>query len=103
MIKVVLSAKNKELRKINILGHADYNFNGNDIVCSSVSSIMTTTVNGILRFNNKYISYQEKKDDFEIVINEHNEIVDNLIENMIDLFKELERDYPKNIKIEEEN
>ena len=97
MIKVIVSTD-----KINILGHADFGTYGKDIVCSSVSSIMTTTVNGILRFNNKYISYKEKENDFQIVINEHNEIVDNLIENMISLFKELEQDYPKNIKIEEE-
>ena len=97
MIKVIVSTD-----KINILGHADFGTYGKDIVCSSVSSIMITTVNGILRFNKKYISYKEKENDFQIVINEHNEIVDNLIENMISLFKELEQDYPKNIKIEEE-
>ena len=97
MIKIIVSTN-----KINIIGHADFGTYGKDIVCSSVSSIMTTTVNGILRFNNKYISYKEKENDFQIVINEHNEIVDNLIENMISLFKELEQDYPKNIKIEEE-
>ena len=97
MIKIIVSTN-----KINIIGHADFGTYGKDIVCSSVSSIMTTTINGILRFNNKYISYQKKENDFQIVINEHNEIVDNLIENMISLFKELEQDYPKNIKIEEE-
>ena len=97
MIKIIVSTN-----KINIIGHADFGTYGKDIVCSSVSSIMTTTINGILRFNNKYISYQKKENDFQIVINELNEIVDNLIENMISLFKELEQDYPKNIKIEEE-
>ena len=97
MIKIIVSTD-----KINILGHADFGTYGKDIVCSSVSSIMTTTVNGILRFNNKYISYKKNENEFSIVINEHNEIVDNLIENMISLFKELEKDYPKNIKIEEE-
>ena len=97
MIKIIVSTN-----KINIIGHADFGTYGKDIVCSSVCSIMTTTINGILRFNNKYISYQKNENDFQIVINEHNEIVDNLIENMISLFKELEQDYPKNIKIEEE-
>ena len=49
MIKVkVLSMKN-HIDRIDILGHADYEEYGKDIVCSSVSSIMTTTVNGILR------------------------------------------------------
>jgi uncharacterized protein YsxB (DUF464 family) len=52
MIKVVVSTN-----KINILGHADFSTYGKDIVCSSVSSIMTTTINGILRFNKNYISY----------------------------------------------
>ncbi len=98
MIKVIVSKD-----KINILGHADYSTYGKDIVCSSVSSIMTTTVNGILRFDKNNISYQEKENDFEITINKHNEITDNLISNMIDLFKQLEKDYPKNIEIEEEN
>ena len=97
MIKIIVSTD-----KINILGHADFGTYGKDIVCSSVSSIMITTVNGILRFNKKYISYKKNENEFSIVINEHNEIVDNLIENMISLFKELEQDYPKNIKIEEE-
>jgi uncharacterized protein YsxB (DUF464 family) len=97
MIKVIVSTD-----KISILGHANFGTYGKDIVCSSVSSIMTTTVNGILRFNKKYISYESKENEFQIVINEHNEIVDNLIDNMISLFKEIEKDYPKNIKIEEE-
>jgi len=103
MIRVVVSASAKEITKITILGHADYDCYGKDIVCSSVSSIVTTTINGILMFDRDNLSYDEQKDHFEIIINKHNNIVDNLVTNMINLLKELEQDYPKNIKIEEED
>ena len=103
MIKVQISVKDNNIKKINIKGHADYDDYGIDIVCSSVSSITITTVNAILMFDKNYISYNEKKDNFEIVINENNDITNKLIQNMINLLTELSQDYPKNIKIEEED
>ena len=103
MIKVLISAKDNNIKQINIKGHADYDDYGKDIVCSSVSSITITTVNAILMFDKNYISYNEKKDNFEIVINENNDITNKLIRNMINLLTELSQDYPKNIKIEEED
>lgn len=102
MLKVVIKNQDNKLKKINLLGHANYDDYGKDIVCSSASSIMITTVNAIMMFDKNYITYEQKKDNFEIVINKNDEIVDNLIKNMINMFKELEKDYPKNIKIEEE-
>ena len=103
MIKVQISVKDNNIKKINIKGHADYDDYGKDIVCSSVSSITITTVNAILMFDKNYISYNEKKDNFEIIINENNEVTNKLIQNMINLLTELSQDYPKNIKIEEED
>lgn len=103
MIKVQITAKDNNIKKINIKGHADYDDYGKDIVCSSVSSITITTVNAILMFDKNYISYNEKKDNFEIVINENNDITNKLIQNMINMLTELSQDYPKNIKIEEED
>jgi uncharacterized protein YsxB (DUF464 family) len=103
MIKVQISVKDNNIKKINIKGHADYDDYGKDIVCSSVSSITITTVNAILMFDKNYISYNEKKDNFEIIINENNDITNKLIQNMINLLTELSQDYPKNIKIEEED
>lgn len=102
MLKIVVSKKNNKFNKINLLGHADYSNYGKDIVCSSASSIMITTINAIMMFDKTYITYEEKKDQFLIKINKNNEIVDNLIQNMINMYKELEDDYPNNIKIEEE-
>ena len=103
MIKVQITAKDNNIKKINIKGHAGYDDYGKDIVCSSVSSITITTVNAILMFDKNYISYNEKKDNFEVVINENNDITNKLIRNMINLLTELSQDYPKNIKIEEED
>jgi len=102
MLKVKLVNKDNKLKKINLLGHAEYDDYGKDIVCSSASSIMITTINAIMMFDKSYITYEQKKDNFEIIINKNDKIVDNLIENMINMFCELEKDYPKNIKIEEE-
>ena len=83
MLKVKLSKKDNNIKKINLIGHAEYDDYGKDIVCSSASSIMITTVNAIMMFDKNYIMYEHKKDNFEIIINKNDKVVDNLIENMI--------------------
>ncbi|MBE6161530.1 MAG: ribosomal-processing cysteine protease Prp [Firmicutes bacterium] len=56
MINVV---KNKNI--IEITGHANFDDYGKDIVCASVSSIVITTVNGILEINRDSLKYEQKK------------------------------------------
>ena len=94
MIKV-----NKNGNVIKITGHSGYDNAGKDIVCASVSSIVITTVNAILRFDDKALTYDQLKDDLEITINTHSSVTDTLINNMLELLKELEMNYKKNIKI----
>ena len=84
---------------ITITGHANYDDFGKDIVCASVSSIAITTINAIKRFDNDSLTYEEKDGYLNIKINKHSKEVDILITNMLDLFKELENQYKKNIKI----
>ena len=79
MIKVI-----KENNYIKLLGHANSDSYGNDIVCASVSSIVYTTVNGILNIDKEAIKFIDEK-DFEI--------------NMLNLLEEIAIKYPKNIKI----
>ena len=102
MLKVVIKKQDSKFKKINLIGHAEYDNYGKDIVCSSASSIMITTINAIMMFDKSYITYEPKKDNFEIILNKNDKILDNLILNMINMFKDLQGDYPKNIKIEEE-
>ena len=93
MIKVL---KNKE--NISITGHAMYDDYGKDIVCAGVSTILTTTVNAILKFNDQAIELSQEKDIVLTVLSE-DEVTSKLLENMVDLLYELEESYPKNIAI----
>ena len=96
MIKVLVS-KNK----IEIIGHSDYDNRGKDIVCSAVSSIVTTTINGIISIDSDAIYYDYNRDVMEIEIKKRDDVTLKLIDNMIDLLKSLSKDYPKNIKVKE--
>ena len=93
MIKVSIKQK-----QIIIKGHANYDELGKDIVCASVSSMVITTVNAILRVDNEAIRYSDN-DDVIIDIIKNDEIVNKLINNLIDLLRELEKQYPKYIEI----
>ena len=97
MIKI-----NIKKNQIIIEGHSNYSEFGTDIVCASVSSISITTINALLKLDNKCIKYEEKDGFIKIDILKHNKYVDTLIENMIDLLKELEKQYKKNIQVNEE-
>ena len=95
MIKV-----NRNNNVITISGHACSDEYGKDIVCASTSSIIYTTINAIARIKENAIEVKDNK-DMEIIIKTEDEIVLSLIENMLDLLKELQKDYPKNINVKE--
>lgn len=85
---------------ITIKGHADYDEHGRDIVCASVSSIVTTSINSILTLDKGTIGYESKEGLVKIDILKKEEITQKLLENMINMLSELEDNYPKNIKVE---
>ena len=96
MIKISVKKNNEYIDKISITGHAMYDDYGKDIVCSSVSSIVITTVNAIERIDSDSISYTQEP--FSIKVERNNEITNILLENMISLLEELGSQYPENIK-----
>ena len=93
MIKVNIKEK-----QIVIKGHANYDELGKDIVCASVSSMVITTVNAILRIDNEAIKYSDS-DGVIIDIIKDDEIVNKLIINLISLLEDLKKQYPKYIEI----
>ena len=84
---------------ITIKGHAGYDDKGKDIVCASVSSIVITTINGIIEIDKDAIDYSDL--DNEIIIRKlkEDDIVNKLLNNMILLLESLEKDYKEYIKI----
>ena len=94
MIKVII-----ENNKIEVSGHANYDDYGKDIVCASVSSIVITTINGIIEIDEEAILYEEDKNKIKIEIKKEDKVIKKLINNMVFMLESLEKDYPKNIKI----
>ena len=99
MITVKVVKENSAYKKVTILGHAMYDDYGKDIVCSACSSIVTTTVNGILALKKESLSYLVSKKGMSIDIKNDDKTVQILIHNMIHLLKELEENYPDNIEV----
>ncbi len=99
MITVKCKKEGLNYKKVSVLGHAMYDIYGKDIVCSSVSSIVTTTVNGILSIDKESISYLVSKKGMTINIHSTDRITQILIKNMINLLKELQSNYKEYIEI----
>jgi len=99
MIKVEVNKENGKYVRIKILGHAMYDDYGKDIVCSACSSIVTTTVNGILSLNKGSLSYMISKQGMDIKLLSVDSTTQILIQNMLNLLKELEKNYKDNIQV----
>ena len=98
MIKVEVVKEKDLYKKVSIIGHAMYADYGKDIVCSAVSSIVTTTINGCIALDENSLSY-EVNDKGVVISNIVEGNTQTLINNMVSLLKELEEKYPTNIKV----
>ena len=99
MITVNVLKESGKYKRIKILGHAMYDDYGKDIVCSAASSIVTTTVNGILTLDKGSLGYLVSNKGMTIDIKNDDQTTQLLIGNMVNLLKELEGNYPDNIEI----
>ena len=99
MIKVRVEKNGANFQKVSILGHAMYDDYGKDIVCSAVSSIVTTTVNGLLSLNRESINYLVSNKGMVITVLSNDRTTQVLIHNMISLLKELESNYKDNVEV----
>ena len=96
MIKVNLKYNNDLIESISITGHAGFDVYGKDIVCASVSSIVITSVNAIVRLSNDSINYDDSN-GLSINVLNHNDVTDTLIDNMVSLFEMVNSNNEKKI------
>ena len=102
MIRIKIVEKNNILQQIIIKGHADYEEYSKDIVCAAVSATYLCTVNAIFALKENSIEILEEKDKKTIIINEKDKVIITLLHNMIRCLESLEKQYPKNIKLDKE-
>jgi len=95
MIKINIKGN---IDEITVKGHANYDEYGKDIVCASVSSILITSVNAIVRIDNESIDYNELNGVY-IKVLKHTDVIDKLLINLVELLSDLEKQYPKYIEI----
>lgn len=99
MIRVEVLRCGTSIKRVSVLGHAMYSDFGRDIVCSSVSTCVITTVNGILSLDGEFLEVEEASGKMIIDVLGKNESLDKLLQNMIDMLSELSEQYPKNIMV----
>lgn len=99
MIKVKLNNDGNYIKEITITGHANYDIYGKDIVCASVSATVLTTINGIMAIDDSIILVSFLKDKVNINVKRNDNVSQILLNNMISCLKEIEKEYPKNMKI----
>ncbi len=102
MIKVGISKKDNVIQSIHCKGHAMYDDYGKDIVCASFSTMIITTINAILTFDQDAISYTDNN-DLKIINIKKDNITNNLLNNLVNMIYELRDNYNKNINIKEED
>lgn len=99
MIKIKVEYNNNFISSFKISGHANYDDYGKDIVCASVSSIAISSVNLALKLVENSVSFDSKEGLLYVTILKQDEVINKVFLNMIDMFKELEKQYKNNIKI----
>ena len=102
MIRVEINKKNNVIESIHCIGHAGYANYGKDIVCASFSTMIITTINAILTFDQSAISYTDTN-DLKIINIKKDNITNNLLNNLVNMIYELRDNYNKNINIKEED
>ena len=102
MIKVTVKKSNANVYEIIIKGHANYDEYGKDIVCAAVSSMVITTVNSIILLDES-VDYEEKSGLLKIRVLKDTEVNIKLLNNLLNMLTELEKQYPKNIEIRNED
>lgn len=94
MIKSIVEKNKQGYTRVIINDHA---FNQN-LVCAAVSTAVTMTVNAFEKLDMKdRVKFKLERGDFELDVIVQTKVGNLLIENLIFILSELQRDYPNDI------
>jgi len=94
MIKSIVEKNKQGYTRVIINDHA---FNQN-LVCAAVSTAVTMTVNAFEKLDMKdRVKFKLERGDFELDVIVQTKVGNLLIENLIFILSELQRDYPDDI------
>ena len=104
MTTIKITRTQTEIKSILIADHSMFGKSGQDIVCASISTLAFYTVNALKAFDkDRYVESKVDEANVTIAFNvkHREEISQTLLELLIQHLFELEKQYKKNITIEE--
>ena len=102
MIEIVFKAKDNRVQGFSVTGHANTAPHGHDIVCAGVSALTQTALLGLGEHLKKDIAYKAEAGDLFLDLKEEpDELTDAILKTMKLGLKEIEKLYPKIVKIKE--
>ena len=108
MTKIIVKYDKSLCSFIELSGHAGYAKSGFDIVCSGITTATYTSINLIDKINSDCFKLDVKENagylhmslDYQNLSNEQIDLIQLIIRNLIDMYEEIKRSYPKYLKIE---
>ena len=108
MTKIIVKYDKSLCSFIELSGHAGYAKSGYDIVCSGITTATYTSINLIDKINSDCFKLDVKENagylhmslDYQNLSNEQIDLIQLIIRNLIDMYEEIKRSYPKYFKIE---
>ncbi|MDR2828964.1 MAG: ribosomal-processing cysteine protease Prp [Acholeplasmatales bacterium] len=93
--------KDDYIKQIVIRGHSAQNKLGRDIVCASVSTLIISSINLIIRLRlDELIEYEQDNGYASVVVSNFNETLDTILINLEASLDDLENQYSAYIKKE---
>ncbi len=112
MTKAVLKKQNGLWTSLEVSGHSGYSTAGSDIVCAGISTAVISSVNLLDKLiEGCFDLIQNEEDGYVSIYNikyqnveESNKyFIDLIFQNLYDILKDIENQYPKNLKVKIEN
>ena len=102
MIKVTIKSQNHSIKEIQVLGHADSNEYGKDLVCAGVTTCCVGIANSLdqYHFLDQHMGTIDLKEGFfEIKVNHCDEKIQVVLETLVTILETIEESQSQYMKI----